>query len=72
MRHTISNSVATEDVSSVPCVSKQEKIELIRKFQRSEGNFDCFSSPYTRVCKQIECLWRDDCLVCLPELTSGK
>lgn len=38
------------------------KIELIRKFQRTEGNFDCFASTYTRVCKQFECLWRDDCL----------
>lgn len=72
MRNSISNPPAIVDVSSDTRVSKQTKIELVRKFQRSEGNFDCFSSPYTRVCKQIECLWRDDCLVCMPELTAGK
>ena len=38
------------------------KIQLIRKFQRSEGNFDCCASAYNRVCQQFECLWRDDCL----------
>ena len=43
-------------------VSKLTKIRLIRKFQRFEGNFDCCASTYTRVCKQFECLWRDDCL----------
>jgi hypothetical protein len=43
-------------------VSKFTKIRLIRKFQRFEGNFDCYASAYTRVCKQFECLWRDECL----------
>lgn len=43
-------------------VSKQAKINLIRKFQRIEGNIDCCSSAYTRVCKQFECLWREECL----------
>jgi hypothetical protein len=43
-------------------VSKFMKIQLIRKFQRVEGNFDCCASAYTRVCKQLECLWRDECL----------
>jgi hypothetical protein len=43
-------------------VSKLAKIELIRKFQRVEGNFDCCASAYTRVCEQFECLWRDECL----------
>ena len=37
------------------------KVELIRKFQRKEGNLDCCASVYIRVCKQLECLWRDDC-----------
>lgn len=48
-------------------VNNSVKIELIRKFQRVEGNVDCCASPYTRVCKQIECLWRDECLA----LTQG-
>lgn len=43
-------------------MSKFARIELIRKFQRVEGNFDCCASAYTRVCKQLECLWRDECL----------
>jgi hypothetical protein len=44
-------------------VSKLAKIRLIRKFQRFEGNYECCASAYTRVCKQFECLWRDECLV---------
>jgi hypothetical protein len=43
-------------------VSKPVKIHLIRKFQRSEGNYDCCASAYTRVCQQFECLWREECL----------
>lgn len=43
-------------------VSKLTKIQLIRKFQRFEGNFDCCASAYTRVCNQFECLWREECL----------
>ncbi|HCI13798.1 MAG TPA: hypothetical protein DFK12_07515 [Gallionellaceae bacterium] len=43
-------------------VGKHAKIELIRKFQRIEGNFDCCASAYVRVCNQFECLWREDCL----------
>lgn len=43
-------------------ISKLLRIQLIRKFQRIEGNIDCCASAYTRVCKQFECLWRDECL----------
>ena len=43
-------------------VSNPVKIQLIRKFQRIEGNYDCCASAYTRVCQQFECLWRDECL----------
>lgn len=39
----------------------QIKVDLIRRFQRLEGNIDCCASPYVRVCKQDRCLWRDDC-----------
>lgn len=44
-------------------ISHTVKIELIRKFQRTEGNFDCCASAYTCVCKQLDCLWRNECLV---------
>jgi hypothetical protein len=50
-------------------VSKFMKIQLIRKFQRVEGNFDCCASAYTRVCKQFECLWRDECLALVKDET---
>ncbi|MBI3481167.1 MAG: SAP domain-containing protein [Nitrosomonadales bacterium] len=43
-------------------VNKSAKIELIRKFQRVEGNYDCCASTYNRVCQQFECLWREECL----------
>lgn len=52
-------------------VGKHAKISLIRKFQRIEGNIDCCASAYTRVCKQIECLWRDECLEMTQELVRG-
>ncbi|MFA7270245.1 MAG: SAP domain-containing protein [Sterolibacterium sp.] len=38
------------------------KTELIRKFQLSEGNFDCYARASNGMCDQAECLWRDDCL----------
>lgn len=37
-------------------------IELIRKIQQSEGNFDCYARASEGVCDQSECLWRNDCL----------
>jgi len=43
-------------------MSKPARIELIRKFQRTEGNFDCCGSAYSRVCQQFTCLWRGECL----------
>lgn len=42
-------------------VSEHTRIQLIRKYQRFEGNFECCASAYTRVCDQFECLWRDEC-----------
>lgn len=44
-------------------VNELTRIQLIRKFQRLEGNLDCCASAYTRVCKQFECTWRDECMV---------
>lgn len=40
---------------------KLSKIELIRKIQSSEGNFDCFATAYSGECDQAGCLWRSDC-----------
>jgi len=37
-------------------------IELIRKLQQSEGNFDCYAKASEGVCDQSGCAWRDDCL----------
>lgn len=37
-------------------------IDLIRKVQQSEGNFDCYARASEGVCDQAECLWRPDCL----------
>lgn len=40
------------------------RIALIRKFQLSEGNYDCCasSSAYTKVCNHFDCLWRGECM----------
>jgi len=37
------------------------KTELIRSIQRAEGNTACFSTPQMNDCKQMNCLWRQDC-----------
>ena len=51
------------DPNPVQEVCNFSKIQLIRKFQRIEGNIDCFASAHTRACEQFECLWRDECLI---------
>lgn len=38
-----------------------KKAELIKAIQRTEGNFDCFSSA-SDSCDQAGCLFRRDCL----------
>lgn len=53
--------------AAVVGLSKVAKIVLIRKFQRMEGNFDCCASAYSRVCKQFDCLWRDECSTMLQD-----
>ncbi len=42
-------------------IGKANKIELIRAIQRTEGNYDCYATPYVRECDQFNCLWREDC-----------
>lgn len=41
---------------------KRTKAELVKTVQRSEGNFDCYSTAVNRFCDQEGCLWRQDCL----------
>lgn len=41
-------------------------VELIRKLQQSEGNFDCYARASEGFCDQGECMWRDDCLQASP------
>lgn len=40
---------------------RSTKVELVRRIQRSEGNFDCFATAVDRICDQTECLWQHDC-----------
>jgi hypothetical protein len=43
-------------------VGRMKKTELIRAIQKTEGNDDCFATPYVRECNQMNCLWREDCM----------
>jgi hypothetical protein len=40
---------------------KMNRTELIRTIQRTEGNYDCFGTPYVKECNQVNCLWHKDC-----------
>ena len=42
---------------------KMKKDELIRSIQKSEGNFDCFGTASSGECSQMDCIWREDCLM---------
>ena len=39
------------------------KIERIRAIQLAEGNFDCYAKADRGECDQVECSWRNDCLL---------
>ncbi len=41
---------------------KLNKLNLIRRIQQTEGNFDCFGTAVDGYCDQADCLWREDCL----------
>ena len=43
-------------------VGIMKKTDLIRTIQRTEGFSACFSTVTDRMCNQIDCLWRSDCL----------
>lgn len=40
---------------------KYSKKDLVKKIQRAEGNFDCFSTAKGS-CTQLSCCWRSDCI----------
>jgi hypothetical protein len=42
------------------------KTELIHLIQRAEGNFECFGYAVSGFCDQVNCLWRQDCLIISP------
>lgn len=44
-------------------VGNMKKENIIRAIQRTEGNFDCFGTAKEGICDQLNCLWREDCLV---------
>jgi len=39
-----------------------KKEEFIRAIQKAEGNAECFATEHVKVCGQVNCLWREDCL----------
>jgi len=41
---------------------KTTKVNLIRKIQQVEGNYECFATKESETCGQMSCLWRNDCL----------
>jgi hypothetical protein len=43
-------------------VGKATKCELVRAIQQAEGNQQCFASNSSKVCGQLSCLWREDCV----------
>lgn len=42
-----------------------KKADLIKAIQKKEGNSDCFGSTKANGCSQMNCLWREDCLMTL-------
>lgn len=40
---------------------RMNKIQLVRRIQNEEGNFDCFGTATDGFCDQQSCLWREDC-----------
>lgn len=39
------------------------KLDIIRKLQSEEGNFDCYATAVDGVCDQKGCKWREDCFI---------
>ncbi len=51
---------------SIKGVVGKKKADIIREIQLAEGNFDCFGSAGYE-CDQLDCLWREDCLLPMPK-----
>jgi hypothetical protein len=43
-------------------VGNMKKDNIIRAIQRAEGNPECFGNTNAKLCVELSCLWRDDCL----------
>jgi hypothetical protein len=43
--------------------SKLSKVDLVRKIQLAQNHFDCFATALHGECDQMECMWREDCLI---------
>jgi len=50
--------------------SRMSKMELIKKIQLTEGNFNCFGSAAAGECDQLGCSWRSDCFSAAKHLHS--
>lgn len=42
-------------------VGQMKKADIIREIQQAKGNEACFASGKVAVCRQTDCLWREDC-----------
>jgi len=38
------------------------KIDMIRAIQRSGKNIDCFCTFRLEYCRELSCMWREDCI----------
>lgn len=38
------------------------KTDLIRAIQRKEGNPECYGTERVEYCRELSCLWREDCI----------
>ncbi|AMV70805.1 SAP domain-containing protein [Desulfuromonas carbonis] len=47
-------------------ISRIKKGDLIRAVQQAEGNQPCFGTAGRLDCSQLDCCWREDCLVPRP------
>ena len=43
-------------------IVKMKKADLVRAIQQAEHNDDCFETGKVDLCRQDECLWREDCV----------
>ena len=39
------------------------KTSLIRAIQRKENNPECYGTDRVEYCRELSCLWREDCIV---------